>query len=318
MSPFPAALGLSKVWARSAVVARRVCLPEDARVVGVGGATLGGSYKTPLVLAIARKLASRGDRVAVVAHGYAVRASSARRVEATDDVRRVGDDALCLARDLGPWRVDVFVGGNRSATIALAAKAAPLVLVDGLLQARPERLGLSILAMDAVAPWGAGNCPPAGDLRAEKDRLVRAADVIIAVSTQGMSGKPLTLPGALRVPPVFPATTDLVARRRDRTLVSFSDLASRRVGLVVAVARPDRILCSLAAHGVRPIDVRLFPDHARPVGSRRRCGSVDVWLTTPKCATKIGATFEASEIILLDLDIHLPDAAIDRIRARNP
>jgi tetraacyldisaccharide 4'-kinase len=125
-----------------------VVLPRDVAVIGVGGATLGGSYKTPLVIALSRAVAASGEQVAVVAHGYTGRVRVARRVSPGDAVVDVGDDALYLCRELEPCGVPVVVG-PRQAALRLAATLAPRVVVDGLLQAEPERLALSVLVLDA-------------------------------------------------------------------------------------------------------------------------------------------------------------------------
>ena len=152
----------SESWANRAQVSRPVGLPQEASVVGVGGATLGGSYKTPLVLALARTLVARGEPVTVHAHGYRSTKGAARCVGVRDSARTVGDDALWLFRELStlPVPVPVVVGRDRSCALAFAATLAPLVVSDALLQTSPERLALSILALDAERPWGAGACPP--------------------------------------------------------------------------------------------------------------------------------------------------------------
>src|SRR5206468_557777 len=130
-----------------------------------------------LVLALARALRAAGVDVAVVAHGYGARVAEARRVRAADDVRAVGDDAAWVARDLDPCDVPVYVG-PRAHAVALAARERRHVVVDGLLQASPRRLFASLLAVDADSPWGAGACPPAGDLRAPVATLLAAADAV--------------------------------------------------------------------------------------------------------------------------------------------
>jgi len=143
---------LSAVWASIAEPVRPLQLPQRARLIGIGGATLGGSGKTSVALELARTLARLGTRTAVVASAYPARDRTPRRVLPDDAVERVGDEALWLARALAPDRVEVFVGTPRQAVIARAAEAASVVIVDGLLQTRPRRLALSLLALDAESP----------------------------------------------------------------------------------------------------------------------------------------------------------------------
>src|SRR5260221_5377530 len=90
--------------AYGAISRRGVCrpldIPDRVPMIGVGGATLGGSGKTPVAIAIARALAARGERVALVGHAYRARPHCARVVAISDDVREVGDEALLASQEL--------------------------------------------------------------------------------------------------------------------------------------------------------------------------------------------------------------------------
>jgi tetraacyldisaccharide 4'-kinase len=282
-----------------------VALPRGARVIGVGGSTLGGSHKTPVTLALAEALKRRGEKVAVVAHGYASRVRGAREASVRDSALAIGDDAAWLARELLPAGVPVFVGDRRQA-LALAAMRASVVVVDALLQARPERLALSLLAVDAARPWGAGACPPAGDLRAPRDALLGAADAVVAVSPDEPTHP--VIPGR----PWFYLRTELVASAATNGEAVDLDAVKRaRVGVVLSIARPDRVIRSLAARGIEPVTARLFADHSIPRAARQRgTPAVDVWLTTPKCATKLGEHFEGAPVVVVRQRFVLPDGLL--------
>src|SRR5262245_37234927 len=139
---------LSSAWAHFAGVERDVVLPEPPiRVIGVAGPTLGGSYVTPVVEAMAREVASRGMRVAVVGHGYRARTTSPRVVLDVHDAADVGDEARQLASALHREGVPVVVGRPRARAIARAAALAPLVIVDALLQTKPRPLAHALLVV---------------------------------------------------------------------------------------------------------------------------------------------------------------------------
>jgi tetraacyldisaccharide 4'-kinase len=296
----------ARLWEARAAVERKVTLPAQAPVIGVGGATLGGSHKTPLTLALALSLARRGESVSVVAHGYGARIRGARVVEPGDSARAVGDDAAWLARELAAEGIPV-VGGERGGALALAARAASVVLVDGLLQSRPRRLALSLLAVDAASPWGADACPPAGDRRASRASLLAAADAVVAVHDGASIRDALA---GVRVP-LFTVPADAVLASSDGRPLAWHELRGARVGVVLAVARPGRVLDTLAAHGIDPAVTRLFADHALP----RRCAgrdSVDIWLTTPKCATKLDAIYDGAPVAVLRRTLALPEGLLAR------
>jgi tetraacyldisaccharide 4'-kinase len=264
--------------------------------VAVGGATLGGSGKTPLAVACARELAERGARVALVGHGYRGRLSAARVVRVDDDLREVGDEALACARALAGV-APVVVAPNRHSAVKRAAELADVVVIDGVLQTTPHRAHLSLLALDGPAPWGAGDVVPRGDLRATRRALLEASDLTVA-----LGGELLRSRGAFR----------------SGRLLSWADLGRVRVGLFLALARPTRVLASLAHRGIVPSRVVQVPDHGvRPGAIRSRIeassGSVDLWLASSKCALHL----EAAGVPHAMLEhVVLPSAALRQALAK--
>lgn len=310
----PLARTLARVWARSVRPERPVTLPRGARVIGVGGATLGGSYKTPLVLEIARSLAGEGRRVAVAAHAYRSEAAAPVRVDPHTPVRSVGDEASWLSRELSTHRVPVFAGRERTRVLEEAARVADVIVADALLQTAPERLSLSILSLDAARPWGAGAYPPHGDLRAPPDRLLSCTDVVALVQSGSAKLVPELLPVGVAVHAL--SSHVLGARGASGELVSLRDLGRLRVGVVLAIARPERVLEGLHAEGIAPDAVRLFADHSTPDRARAPDPDVAVWLTTGKCATKLGPTYAGRPLLALEHRVSLSDGLLREITSR--
>jgi tetraacyldisaccharide 4'-kinase len=307
----PIADGLSALWARAADPVRPLRLPESGHVIGVGGATLGGSGKSAVTLELARRLARAGARVAVVASAYPARDRAARRVRPADAVEPVGDEALWLSRALQAEGVAVFMGDPRKDAVAQAAAAADIVIVDGLLQTRPRRLGFSLLALDGAAPWGSLRCPPAGDLRALRRRILSACDAVL-LAIDPSAPRVAAVPDAelqFYGKTVFPWSSELGgARTPDGLHVSIEGLRKLRLGLLLAVARPERIQAALAARGIPIQTVVLRADHAalNPPPGRR----LDAWLTTAKCATKVAQNPGAAPVWTLEHRARLPGQLI--------
>jgi tetraacyldisaccharide 4'-kinase len=322
---------LASAWGafEAARVSRPVAIPARAKVVGVGGATLGGSYKTPLSVAVAEALARRGERVALVGHAYRGRVRFARAVAPSDDVAEVGDDALFAARRLASLDVPVFVGPSRQAAVNLAARSAPWLVVDGLLQARPERLSCSILGLDGRRPWGQGQCPPLGDLRAPPEALLNAADVMATVrdadeesANEGV--RPTRDPG--RASELLHwDVTGRVAHAVDAAgrQVTLAELASQRIGVLLTIARPERVMDALACRGLFAIRFVRFGDHDRPSQAeldRIAHGPgprVDVWITTEKCATNLPASLSRAPILALRHELDLPANLLRIVASRH-
>lgn len=266
----PLARAASRLWEGVSArgVVRALDFPAHVRVVAVGGATLGGSGKTPLAIACARELArtcSSGARVAFVGHAYGARPGRPRVVSTSDPLQLVGDEALVAAAELQPASVPVpvIVGPDRASAVALASRLADVLVLDGVAQTHPVRATLALLAVDPEEPWGrAVAVPPCGDLRAPVEALLEAADAVV------------------------PAVED------DDVPFPWEALRGARVGLVSALARPHRVLRSLARRGVVPRVVVRARDHtsvaARNLLEHERSEApVDVWVATRKCSLHV-------------------------------
>lgn len=297
---------LSRLWARVASPVRPLSLPAGVAVVGVGGATLGGAGKTPLVAALAQQLAQRGVRVAVVASGYPARIGDVLEVTRGHDVERVGDEALWLARELDEHDVRVVVG-RRQAAVDRAAQLASVVIVDGLLQCAPRRLSLSLLVLDASVPFLTARCPPAGDLRADRERLAAAADRVVVV---GDASRELEHWVAAHELTMSPARRQLRGVRLDGRCRALDELRGLRVGVCLAIAHPERVLGLLASRGIEPVAIALARDHAVP---RPTADRVDVWLCTEKCALKLPASVRGVPIAALVEHFSVDNSLISKV-----
>jgi tetraacyldisaccharide 4'-kinase len=278
---------LAAAWAMvsARALVRPVAASAGVRVVSVGGATLGGSGKTPLAIACAKELARQGARVVLVGHAYRARPGRARIVSPDDALAEVGDEGLVAARALEPHGVRVVVAPSRARAVELATTAADVLVLDGVLQTAPRPASLSLLAVDVDEPWGyAQAVPPRGDLRAPVAALLGVADRVVRVG-EGSPDVRCFAPGA----------------RLGDTLLSWDELRRLRVGLACALARPGRLLRSLARHGIAPVATAFARDHHR-LSSRPLRPRVDLWLATEKCALHVPATPASTRAPLATLE----------------
>jgi tetraacyldisaccharide-1-P 4'-kinase len=281
-------------------VARPLRIParhgEEAPLVTVtvGGATLGGSGRTRVAVACARELARSGAHVVLVGHAYGAKPGAPRVVAACDALEEVGDEALACARDLASSpNVRVVVGPTRQTAIDFVAETPPprvdVVVIDGPLQLAPARASLSVLALDSDAPWGAGDVPPAGDLRAPRHALLANADHVVLVDALPLGA---TLGGR---------SLDLASLR--------ASLAGSRLGLFTAIGRHQRLERALARGGIVPAEAVHAGDHGPLTASLRRRlvdSRVDLWVATAKCATHLEGLELAAPLAILDGSVVLP------------
>jgi tetraacyldisaccharide-1-P 4'-kinase len=222
-----------------------------------------------------------GARVALVAHGYRAKAGEPREVHARDRLEEVGDEALACARVLAR-SAPVVVAASRQAALDHATTLADVVVLDGVLQTRPRPASLALLALDGESPWGAGEVVPRGDLRARPEALLAASDGTVVLCDEAPLGAAI-----LSSKPRWSALVHSRGAYLSGVLVPWESLSRLRVGLFVALARPGRLLASLARRGVVPYKVVRLPDHGDPaawLSSLRSDPSVELWLASPKCA----------------------------------
>lgn len=226
---------------------RPVRIPHGMRTVTVGGATLGGSGKTRVAIAIAKDLASRGERVVLVGHAYRATPRIARFVSPNDRLADVGDEAIVCARALdGMPNARVVVAPSRQAAVDHAVGHATVLVFDGPLQLRPVRASLSVIAVDA------GDPRPHPSLLAHADVVVPVDPRPTDADVRFLRGKKLGL---------------FTAIARPRRLVD----ALRRAGLL-----PAQVV-ETADHGPVSASARRILATAE----------VDLWVATPKCAVHL-------------------------------
>lgn len=160
----------------------------NAIVIVVGNITVGGTGKTPLVIALVALLKDKGYSAGVICRGYG---SRCRRgpVQALVDSspQDVGDEAVLLARATGG---PVFVGRDRVSTARalLARHPVDIIISDDGLQHYALQRDLEVLVVDGQRQLGNRHCLPAGPLREPVSRLGTADAVIEQVAEPAASG----------------------------------------------------------------------------------------------------------------------------------
>ncbi|GMQ88712.1 MAG: tetraacyldisaccharide 4'-kinase [Gammaproteobacteria bacterium] len=228
---------------------RRICL--DCRVIVVGNIAVGGTGKTPLVIAIAKRAQQAGLRVGILARGYLGRAGRwPQQVSGSSDPGQVGDEAVLLARKTG---AEVFAGPDRVASGRALLKASPcdLLICDDGLQHYALQTDTEIALVDAMRGQGNGLCLPAGPLREPVSRL-RSVDAVVAL---GDDGDNADWPYSMRLVPG--AARNVADPSNDRSLASF---CGHSLHAVAGIGNPERFFTTLRAAGLR-IQAHPFADH---------------------------------------------------------
>ena len=149
-------------------------------VICIGNLVAGGAGKTPIALAVADRLLTRGLEPHFLTRGYGGRIAGPQRVEPDEHrAKDVGDEALLLARRATTW-----ISRDRAAGAQAAEHdGADIVVMDDGLQNHSLFKDLSLVVIDGAYGIGNGRVMPAGPLREFWQNGLARADGIVVLGT---------------------------------------------------------------------------------------------------------------------------------------
>lgn len=271
----------------------------DAPVIVVGNFTAGGSGKTPLVIALVKRLRDNGWTPGVASRGYGRDdAGTPRWVEAGSDPRTHGDEAVLIARRSG---AKVRVDADRvAAASALADAGCDIVICDDGLQHLRLHRDVAIEVIDAARRYGNGQLMPAGPLR-EQPASAKAPDFKV-VNHGTVADMPEPALGEWPLRQVFGHPFPLHGNRAR----AFSDFVGRRVHAVAGIGHPDRFFDLLRAQGLGVVP-HPFPDHHDYVAEDLKFSSDLPVFMTEKDAVKC-ALISPDDSWCVAIEARLPEA----------
>ena len=221
-------------------------------VVVIGNISLGGSGKTPLIIALAKALSERGYSVGVVSRGYGGASAQYPLVVGPDTpVSQSGDEPLLIAKKLG---CPVVVDPNRARAVEKLVKSfsCDLILSDDGLQHYRLHRDVEIVVVDGRRRFGNGYTLPAGPLR-ESPRRLKEVDFIIQNGGIIEPDDPETY--------IVQLETSGLRRFGSSELIGFDQwVESTNIHAVAAIGHPERFFESLRQMGFK-VDSEPKNDH---------------------------------------------------------
>lgn len=240
-------------------------------VIVVGNITVGGTGKTPLVIAMVDAVQRAGFKPGIILRGYH---GKSRQwpciVTQNSDPRLVGDEAVLLAIKTN---APIVSGKNRAADCKMLLEhfECDVIISDDGLQHYALARDVEIAVVDGDRQFGNGFCLPAGPLREPVSRL-NTVDVILTNGESRLSENSMTF-----------VLDDIVSVRDPH-----KKLPEHCHGSIIAIAgigNPDRFFKQLRdRHFV--FETRCFPDHHSFCANDLLTLSCDVILMTEKDAIK--------------------------------
>ncbi|MBF6991770.1 MULTISPECIES: tetraacyldisaccharide 4'-kinase [Cupriavidus] len=277
-------------------------------VVVVGNVTVGGTGKTPAVIALAHALTEAGLRPGVVSRGYGVELKHPRRVKPTSQASDVGDEPLLIARATD---VPVWVFPDRALcaqTMLVSHPGVNVLLLDDGLQHYKLQRDFEIVMFD-TRMGGNGLMLPAGPLREPLTRP-RDATLINDPNFRATPDRPGVYGMRLELEDAWQLNDPTMAR-------PVAAFAGRRVLAAAGIGNPERFFASLRGAGLSPKTLPL-PDHydfaEDPFTGNADALDADVILITEKDAVKC-ERFDDPRIWVVPTRPVIDAGLIDKIRS---
>ncbi len=273
-------------------------------VISVGNLTVGGTGKTPVVIALANWLYKQGKRVGVISRGYGrddenqiILVSNGNGVLV--NAHEAGDEPVLIATRCPG--VPVIVGADRyAAGIQLLNQfSCDVLILDDGFQHLALRRDVNLLLLDAEAPFGNWRLLPRGPLREPWSELKRATALMTtrAKADDHSESKTMDVPTRSDLPAaaVCFSLNGLVNLRTGK-LHPPETMTGKSCVAFCGIAKPDSFSTLLENAGLTIQELLSFPDHWRYTSEDLQ----KIWDSTEGCAPKIVITTEKDAVKIRD------------------
>jgi tetraacyldisaccharide 4'-kinase len=237
-------------------------------VISVGNITVGGTGKTPLVMALAKRLMAKEIAVAILSRGYKRTKTSESVVSDGKKIflspEESGDEPFLMAKAC--QGTPVLVGKNRFANGQIALQrfgVKGLILDDGYQHLSLYR-DINILLIDSHIGFGDRHLLPRGILREPLSQLRRADLFLLTKAEDPETCQPLEKeineihPGAQVFHGYYEPVSLLGPQEEQEALHS---LEEKKILALSGIAHPNDFSSMLRKCGMKIVGEAIFPDH---------------------------------------------------------
>lgn len=246
--------------------------PLAAPVVVVGNISVGGTGKTPLLVALVQLLKDQGFKPGVISRGYGGKADYPYALDAISRAEQAGDEPLLIYRRC---QCPVVVSPNRleAAQYLLANYDVDIILSDDGLQHYALPRDIEIIVIDGKRGLGNGFCLPAGPLRETASRLKSVDYVLVNGESEQL------FLGQIHHFSVEAETPVAMSEQAANTVLT------KNVHALAGIGNPQRFFTTLSQQGYQ-FEPHVFADHHAFVESDIQFADQKPVLMTEKDAVK--------------------------------
>ncbi len=277
-------------------------------VIIVGNISVGGTGKTPLVIALVKSLQRAGYRPGIVSRGYGSAAPIYPfLVSADGNPLHCGDEPLLMAIRTG---VPVVIDANRVAAAQqlLDQHCCDIIVSDDGLQHYALQRDIELVVIDGQRGFGNSRLLPMGPLREAISRL-NSVDFIVC------NGQPLELPGQPRQYLMQLKPLSLTKLTGGETLPIQDWTQTKRVHALAGIGNPQRFYQTLQRLGFDVIP-HSFVDHHDYCASDLQFADDLAIIMTEKDAVKIRALNAPDNCWFLPVQAEIDQQCLQHINQR--
>ncbi len=309
---------------------RRKRLPS--KVISIGNLTVGGTGKTPAVIAVAEQAKIRGFRPVILTRGYKGKAAGPCFVSKGQrplmSAAQAGDEPRLMAKKLEGVPVikasDRYEGGILALNEIGNKPRVVFILDDGFQHFRLHR-DVDVLLIDAFNPFGNRKLLPFGPLREPLEGAGRAQIIVFT----NRSNKNPDCEGIIKeirmynrtAPVFFSRHVPVGLRLGSGEAVSLNTLSGKKIFAFCGLGTPDGFLETIRDLGAQVAEHRFFRDHhaytredlSAVEGAAKGCGAE--WIvTTEKDIMKLDVDLPEN-ILIIEIEFSVQAGFYDKVFA---
>lgn len=267
---------------------------NKSKVIIIGNITIGGTGKTPLIIALGKYLQKKGLKIGVISRGYGsvhskLYPKEPYEIKSIDTSDYVGDEPLLISKELNnidkdekfdikPKRLEtpVIICAKRKLALEYLedkfSNKIDIVLSDDGLQHYALRRDLEIVVVDGSVGFGNNWVMPAGPLREPLSRLEEVDFVLINSNKNHQNNKLKkdladikTFNMQIISSDIYPINSDknntqnkTINKNIEKLANNFKD---KKICALCAIGNPERFFKTLSSLGFKDFVKIALPDH---------------------------------------------------------
>lgn len=282
------ALGIKKIY-RSPVP-----------VIVVGNLTVGGTGKTPFVIALANLLSRQGYKPGIISRGYKGKLKTyPKLITEADDPTQTGDEPAFIVKKTS---LPLAISPNRAESIDLLTKSnlCDVIISDDGLQHHAIKKDIEIVLVDGERHFGNRFCLPAGPLRESVKRL-NDVDFMVLHQSSLLADYSMTL-----------KTQSIYNLCEPGKKFDYQKYSSVSVHAVAAIGSPNRFFSTLTKLGINFIPHTFKDHHPFRKEDFNFCNDDDLIIMTEKDAIKC-KKFARPNFWILPVEACLSDKLVNSL-----